>query len=97
MKTGMRTGEVFALRHRDINRVRTSDGVESLQIMVSQQTKTGSRLVWAMTSCISIYEEGCALTGHIDPEDFVFCGADGRQLKGFYKTLDHMLNDLALS
>lgn len=96
VNTGMRTGEVFAMRHRDIKSVRAAEGVASLQITVSQQTKTGSRVVWSMTGCISVYEEVCDLTGHTKPNDFVFCGSDGKKLSGFYKTLDHMLNDIGL-
>ena len=97
VNTGMRTGEVFSLRHRDIKQTRTDEAeMVTLRITVAQDTKTGSRMTIAQPECVAIYREICELTGHTEADDFVFCGKDGKQLKGFYKTLDHMLNDIGL-
>ena len=44
-ETGMRTGEVLQLKHKDIETKQTEGGMKYLQITVPKNTKTGSRLV----------------------------------------------------
>jgi integrase len=87
VNTDMRTGEVFSLRQGDIRRTLTDEAqMLTLRITVAQDTKTGSRLTVARPECVAIYKEVCELTGHTEADDFVFCGKEGKQLKGFYKT-----------
>jgi len=95
--TGMRTGEANQLRHKDIVRIRT-DETESvtLRVTVSQQTKTGSRNVITQAEAYGVYEDICKLTGHTESDDWLFCNSDGKKLKGFYKTLDKLLEDVGL-
>ena len=49
---GMRTGEDNELRHRDVVRTRTDEAeMVTLKVLVSQQTKTGSRHVITQPEC----------------------------------------------
>lgn len=97
VNTGMRTGEVNELRHREIVRTRTDEAeMVTLKVLVSQQTKTGSRNVITQPECADTYQELSELTGHTEPDDWVFCDKDGKRLKGFYKTFDKMLEDIGL-
>ena len=95
--TGMRTGEVLLLKHGDIAREIT-DIFEHhvLRIAVSDQTKTGARTVISNPSVIATYAELCALTGHTDRDDWLFCDQKGKQCKGFFKTLPLMLAEIGL-
>jgi hypothetical protein len=95
--TGLRTGEANELKHKHIKRFRTdSTQTITLQITVSPQTKTGARLVLPQQSAVEAYKAICELTGHTDGDDWLFCAKDGKKLKGFYKTLDKMLDEIGL-
>lgn len=95
--TGMRTGEVLKLRHRDI-RIERSDASETqyLKIAVARDTKTGQRVVSSQKSVVSVYREICELTGHTGEDNWVFCHANGKRNDGFYKTLPKMLEEAGL-
>ena len=95
--TGMRTGEVLLLKHRDVRPDVTERREQKvLNISVSVQTKTGARNVVSNPSVVDTYAELCALTGHTDPDDWLFCDQRGRQSKGFFKTLPQMLAEVGL-
>lgn len=90
--TGMRTGEVLKLKHRDIEMEQTGDsGRVVLKITVSHQTKTGSRLVTSLPETAMLYEDLCNHTCREDADDWLFCNLDGTQNKGFFKTLPKVL------
>jgi integrase len=95
--TGMRTGEVLLLKHKDVRRTRT-DAAEMvvLKIKVSPHTKTGARVVTSQPSVAKFYGELRELTGRTDREDWLFCSKDGKPTKGFYKTLPDMLDEIGL-
>lgn len=96
--TGMRTGEVLLLKHRDI-RIETTDLYEAkvLKISVSNQTKTGSREVVSNPSVVTTYTELCELTGHTEGDDWLFCDPKGKQSTGFFKTLPQMLKEAGVA
>ena len=95
-ETGMRTGEVLQLKHKDIS-VKTSDsGKQYLEIVVPKNTKTGTRIVRSHYFLNIHYQQLCKLTGHTDAEDWVFCHANGKKNEGFYKTLPKMLDEAGL-
>ncbi|ALI54577.1 tyrosine-type recombinase/integrase [Celeribacter marinus] len=95
-ETGMRTGEVLQLKHKDIS-VKTSDkGQQYLEIIVPKNTKTGTRIVRSHYFLNVHYQQLCKLTGHTDANDWVFCDASGKQNNGFYKTLPKMLEEAGL-
>lgn len=90
--TGMRTGEVLQLRHRDIAMEQTGDsGRVVLKITVSHQTKTGSRIVTSLPETANIYEDLCNHTQREEADDWLFCNLDGTANRGFFKTLPKML------
>lgn len=95
--TGMRTGEVLKLRHKDV-RIERSDLTETeyLKISVARDTKTGERIVSSQNSVVSVYREICELTGHTAADDWIFCYANGKKNEGFYKTLPKMLEEAGL-
>jgi integrase len=95
--TGMRTGEVLKLRHKDI-RIEYSDVFERrhLKISVSHETKTGERIVRSQPEVVGVYEALRKLTGHEDNNDWVFCHANGKKNDGFYKTINKMLEEAGL-
>ena len=90
--TGMRPGEVLQLRHRDITMEETGDSHRVvLKIMVSHQTKTGSRVVTSLPATANLYEDIGNHTGREDADDWLFCNLDGTCNKGFFKTLTKVL------
>lgn len=95
--TGMRTGEVLLLKHADVKKART-DIFESeiLKITVPNETKTGTRMVISNPSVVNNYAELRELTGHTNPDDWLFCNPKGKQTKGFFKTLPEMLEEAEL-
>lgn len=95
-ETGMRTGEALKLKHKYIRKVVSEGGQPYLEISVPRDTKTGSRLVRSHHSLNLHYQRLCELTGHTDPDDWVFCHANGKKNEGFYKTLPKMLEEAGL-
>ena len=95
-ETGMRTGEVLQLKHKDISVKISRGGNEHLEIIVPKNTKTGTRIVRSNHFLNIHYQQLCKLTGHTDANDWVFCDASGKQNKGFYKTLPKMLEEAGL-
>ena len=95
--TGMRTGEVLQLKHRDVI-VKRSNVTEMpfVEISVPKNTKTGERVVRSQSEVAGVYRKLCALTGHTAADDWVFCAADGKKNEGFYKTLPKMLDEAGL-
>jgi integrase len=92
--TGMRTGEVLLLKHGDIRKERTDlYETDVLNISVSNQTKTGARIVTSNPAVVATYAELCALTGHTAADDWLFCDQKGKQATGFFKTLPTMLEE----
>lgn len=90
--TGMRTGEVLLLKHGDIGRAWTDESeVLHYKIKVSPHTKTGARTVIGGEDFARAYMELRTLTGHTGDDDWLFCNPDGKQAKGFFKTLPQML------
>lgn len=90
--TGMRTGEVLQLRHRDIVMEQTGESERVvLKITVSHQTKTGSRVVTSLPDTATLYEDLCNHTQREAADDWLFCNLDGTPNKGFFKTLPKML------
>jgi len=95
--TGMRTGEVLQLKHKDV-RIERSDVSETryLKIAVSHNSKTGARTVSSQSSIVDVYRRLRDLTGHKANDDWVFCHANGKKNEGFYKTLPKMLKEAGL-
>lgn len=90
--TGVRTGEALKLKHRDFKLRMTPDtGILHYEIEIPKDTKTGARTVVGSTEVRRIYMQIRRLTGHTEKDDWVFCNKDGKQAKGFYKTLPEML------
>lgn len=86
--TGMRTGEVLKLRHRDIEVCLTEQfSVPTIRIHVPKDTKTGTREVVALPQCIAWYDALVELTGRDAKDDWLFCDQDGKVNDGFYKTI----------
>jgi len=94
--TGMRTGEVLKLKHKDISFTLTLLGDTGLGIEVAEDTKTGAREVTSTADLMLWYEELCKLTGHTDRDDWLFCNAQGKQITGFYKTFAKLLDEAGL-
>ena len=90
--TGMRTGEVLLLKHKDVSMEITPDTQSAvLKIQVSAQTKTGKRIVTSQQATANYYEDLCFLTGREDADDWLFCNKDGTRNRGFMKTLPKVL------
>jgi integrase len=95
-ETGMRTGEVLQLKHKDVSIKYTQNDKPYLEIIVPRTTKTGTRIVRSHYFLNIHYMELCKLTGHTDPDDWIFCSKDGKKNEGFYKTLPKMLEEAGL-
>lgn len=92
--TGMRTGEVLQLRHRDIAMEKLPDSERVvLKVTVSHQTKTGSRVVTSLPETANLYEDIGNHTGREEQDDWLFCNQDGTRNQGFFKTLPKMLEE----
>lgn len=92
--TGMRTGEVLLLKHKDIEMQKTHETQSAiLKIKVSAHTKTGSGIVTSLPATANYYEDLCNLTGRTEADDWLFCNLDGTRNKGFFKTLPKVLDE----
>lgn len=86
--TGMRTGEALKLRHRDVEvSETTAHAVPTLRIRVPKDTKTGTREVVGLPQLVAWYDALVELTGQDRRDDWLFCDAEGKLNKGFYKTV----------
>jgi integrase len=86
--TGMRTGEVLKLRYRDIEVTQTEQhSVPTIRIRVPNDTKTGTREVVALPQLLAWLDALVELTGRDRKDDGLFCDADGKVNKGFFKTV----------
>jgi integrase len=95
--TGMRTGEVLLLKHKDIEMQKTPETQSAvLKITVSAHTKTGTRRVTSLPATANFYEDLKNLTGREDNDDWLFCNKDGTRNKGFFKTLPKVLDEAGL-
>lgn len=94
--TGMRPGECFQLKHRDIEIIKTKKGSEVLRIHIPRNTKTGERTVHSMKSTVRYYKAIRSHTKHIKKADWVFCDEKGGQSKGYVHQIKAMLKDLNL-
>ena len=92
--TGMRTGEVLKLRHRDVWIGKTEQYEQlMLRITVPKDTKTGSRIVSSQPSLIAWYDALIELTGTDAKADWLFCDAEGKANKGFYKSVPKLFKE----
>ncbi|KIN77214.1 phage integrase family protein [Sulfitobacter mediterraneus] len=94
--TGMRTGEVLKLKHKDIGYALIETRETGLVIQVADDTKTGAREVTSTADLVDWYEELCKLTGHTERDDWLFCNWQGKQITGFYKTFAKLLDEAEL-
>jgi integrase len=94
--TGMRTGELLKVKHRDISFTVTILSETGLAIEVADDTKTGAREVTSTADLMDWYEELKKLTGHTECDDWLFCNAHGKQITGFYKTFAALLDEAGL-
>lgn len=94
--TGMRTGEVLKLKHKDIGFTINASSEIGLAIEVAEDTKTGKREATSTGDLLDWYEDLKKLTGHADRDDWLFCNADGKQITGFYKTFAGLLEEARL-
>lgn len=92
--TGVRPGEPFQLRHRDIRIVKTKQGNEVLRIDIPRTTKTGERVVHSMKQTVRYYRAIAELTGHNKPNDWLFCDRNGKRSNGYYNTIKTLLREL---
>lgn len=92
--TGMRTGEVLKLRHRDIEVSKTEQfSVPTLRIRVPKDTKTGARDVVALPNLIAWYDALVELTGRDGNSEWLFCDAQGKLNTGFNKTVPKLFGE----
>jgi integrase len=92
--TGMRTGEVLKLRHRDVWIGKTEQYEQlMLRITVPKDTKTGSRIVSSQPSLIAWYDALIELTGTDAKADWLFCYAEGKANKGFNKSVPKLFKE----
>lgn len=86
--TGMRTGEALKLRHRDICIAKTELYSQPiLRVTVPKDTKTGTRIVSSQPQLIAWYDALIELTGNDAKDGWLFCDAEGKRNKGFFKTV----------
>ena len=92
--TGMRTGEVQKLRHRDLKVDFTElYSMPVLRISVPKDTKTGDRLASSQPQLVAWYGALVELTDTDRDSDWLFCDAEGKRCDGFYKTLPKLLEE----
>jgi integrase len=103
-ETGMRPGEVLKLRFRDIGEEITAEHqIRHLAVNVPADTKTGARKVIGDPELHAIVRDLKLLRLTMgaekstpQPDDWVFADQNGKQSKGFGKTLQTVLSDLNL-
>lgn len=93
--TGMRPTEPLYLKHRHIKVVEIGNGKSVLKIQLTTG-KTGSREVMSLPVAVGYYEAIKKATGHTDDDDWVFCDREGKRSKGYYRTLEKLLDSLDL-
>lgn len=92
--TGMRTGEVLQLRHRDVGIGETERYEQAvLRIKVPKNTKTGTRIVSSQPNLIAWYDALIELTGTDEKNGWLFCDAEGKVNKGFYKSVPKLFKE----
>lgn len=92
--TGMRTGEVLQLRHRDVGIGETERYEQAvLRITVPKDTKTGTRIVSSQPNLIAWYDALIELTGTDEKSGWLFCDAEGKVNKGFYKSVPKLFKE----
>lgn len=104
--TGIRVGEARELKWRDIRPITSSDGTQSVALMVTG--KTGKREVVARTADVKkwfnrILEERKQDIGHpasdlqnatvVPPDSYVFCGCDGKPIGSFKKSFGRLISE----
>ena len=102
--TGMRPGEVLKLRFRDIGEETTAEHeIRHLTVGVPFDTKTGARKVVGDVELGAVIRDLKLLRLAVGsekqlpkPDDWVFADQNGKQSKGFGKTLQTVLIDLNL-
>jgi integrase len=95
--TGLRTGEALKLKCRDMrHHLNKETGIVHYEIAVSKHNKTGARTVIGGMDVRRIYLQIRRIAGQKEQDDWVFCNKDGKQTKGFYKTLPEMLKQSGL-
>lgn len=92
--TGMRTGEVLKLKHRDVRKRRTDEGeIEILRINVSPDTKTGKRMVRSQPELLRWYKLLLEMKESGKADDWVFSDRFGKKNDGFYKTITKLFDE----
>jgi integrase len=92
--TGMRTGEVLKLRHRDVRIGHTELYSQPIvRITVPKDTKTGTRIVSSQPDLMTWYYALIELTETDDPNDWLFCDAEGKRNEGFFKTIPKLFEE----
>lgn len=92
--TGMRTGEVLKLRHRDVRIAETELYSQPiLRITVPKDTKTGTRIVSSQPELMTWYYVLVELTETDAKEHWLFCDAEGKRNEGFFKTIPKLFEE----
>jgi integrase len=104
--TGIRVGEARELKWRDIRPITSSDGTQSVALMVTG--KTGKREVVARTADVKkwfnrILEERKQDIDHlasdlknasvVPPDSYVFCGCNGKPIGSFKKSFGRLISE----
>lgn len=93
--TGMRPAEPLYLKHKHIKKITLENGLEVLLINLPEG-KTGGREVYSLPVAVRYYEEIKKITSKDGPDDYLFCDTDGKPSKGYYRTLEKLLDSLNL-
>lgn len=92
--TGMRPAEPLFLQHKHI-KVQTAGDKKFLEIKLPFG-KTGSREIVSQPVCVSYYEAIKKQTGYTQPDDYVFCDQHGKPHKGYYRSVQALLEQLGM-
>jgi len=94
--SGLRPNEARQLLWRDIREEQDEDGTPALVIEVAPTTKTGARTVVCREGTGHYLERLKKISKHTGPDDYVFCGNDGKPVDNFNNSFKKVLSGIGL-
>lgn len=94
--SGLRPNEAKQLLWRDIREEQDEDGTPALVIEVAPSTKTGARTVVCREGTGHYLERLKKISKHTAPDNYIFCGFDGKAINNFTNAFKKVLSDMGL-
>ena len=93
--SGIRPNEFYKIKWKHLE-VHDLGGVKTLYITISDQSKTGKRVVVGLPEVYGCYNNIKKFSKYTDDEDYLFTNFDGSQMKNWSKTYTDFLKKINL-